>query len=247
MTLRTLNIAMLSYCTSVLVLLVIGNEDDVSEKQEAVRMACAEILYRVVCVVAASMLRNACEVVLGNANQVPPSLPAIDNDHNTHDEEFEYVLPPGNEDQNPHELDQGCENAPPPAKDGATPHELDEFPRPVIPQYPPPTQPHDPSPVPPHDLSPASPDDPSPVSPHLLDGPGFPHNTHIYGGGEFVTHPNYRMEGIRLLNRESFVVPFLCPAGDTPRVVVATETNPKCGSDELVTLRSGYRYKHVHS
>jgi len=237
-TLRTLNIAMLSYCTSVLILLVIGSEDDVSEKQEAVRMACAEILYRVVCVVAASMLRNACEVVLGNANHVPPTLPAIYNGHNSHDEEFENVPPPGNEDQNPHELDEGCENAPPPAKGGATPHELDEFPRPVIPQYPSPTQPHDPPPAPPHD--------PSPAPPHLLNGPGFPHITHIYEDEEFVIHPNYRMEEIRLLNRESFVVPFLCPAGDTPRVVVAMETNPKCGLDELVTLRSGYRYKHVH-
>ena len=191
-TLRTLNIAMLSYCTSVLVLLVIGSEDDVSEKQEAVRMACAEILYRVVCVVAASMLRNACEVILGNANQVPPAPP--------HD------LPP------------------------LPPHDL------------PPAPPHNLPPAPAHDLPPAPAYDPPPASPHLLNGSGFPHITHIYEDEEFVTRPKYRMEEIRLLNRESFVYPFQHLFGDTPRVVVAMETNPKCGSDELVTLRSGNKH-----
>ena len=75
-TLQTLNFALISYCASVLVLL--GSEDDGPEKQDAIRTALAEILYRLVCVISASMLKNTCEAVLGGDN-VPQQLQANDN------------------------------------------------------------------------------------------------------------------------------------------------------------------------
>ena len=89
-TLQTLNIALISYCGSVLVLL--RSEDDGPEKHDAIRAALAEILYRLVCVIAASVLRNTCEAALGDDN-VPPLNEGL---HNVHDDGFENVPVPVN-------------------------------------------------------------------------------------------------------------------------------------------------------
>ena len=87
-TLQTLNFALISYCVSVLVLL--GSEDDGLEKQDAIRTALAEILYRLVCVISASVLKNTCEAVLGGDN-VPQQLQANDNLYNSNGDGFENL------------------------------------------------------------------------------------------------------------------------------------------------------------
>ena len=252
-------------------------------------MVFAEILYRVVCVIAASKLRTSCEVVLRNQVIV---LPPVVNDLNSHEEN---ALPPENDDPPVHTLYEEFENPPPPENNDPNPHEPDGFPAPVlhgtvtsIENDLPPAD-SDPSPheslEPPtavlHGANPCKLDesrasvmhgtiagnesDPPPANnnpslheslkpptavlhPHESDdsphdqSPAPPHLP-------FVLVPNYRMEGDQLLDRPSFSKPFLCPAGDTPRTVVGMEVNPKCGSNELVTIRKGYSYRQtgVHS
>jgi len=92
-TLQTLNLALILYCASVLVLL--GSEDDGPEKQDAIRTALAEILYRLVCVISASVLKNTCEAVLGGDN-VPQQLQVNDRLGNGNGDGFANVPVPVN-------------------------------------------------------------------------------------------------------------------------------------------------------
>ena len=101
MTLQTLNVALISYCVSVLTLL--GSEDDVPEKQDAIHSALAEILYRLVCVVAARVLQNTCEAALDgdNISHVEQSQNQVqcinDSQNNHHGNEFQNVMVPVND------------------------------------------------------------------------------------------------------------------------------------------------------
>lgn len=92
-TLQTLNFALISYCASVLVLL--GSEDDGPEKQDAIRTALAEILYRLVCVISASVLKNTCDAVLGGDND-PQQLQVNDHLGNGNADGFANVPVPVN-------------------------------------------------------------------------------------------------------------------------------------------------------
>ena len=99
----TLNIALVSYCFSVIVLL-----DNKSEKWDVIAMAVAEIMYRAVCIIAVIRLRAPFEAPqLQNAEAQQPW------NHNA----LEDAPPPAIEAPNYHEHDDS-KNAPPPVNIG---------------------------------------------------------------------------------------------------------------------------------
>lgn len=195
----TLNVAQISYCSSVLILL--GNEDDIyiSEKQDAVCIVFAEILFRVVCVIATSKLLSTCEGVLNQISVPPP----VNDNQNCPDEEFENALPTINNGQNPDKLDEHFENvpyhhnenAPPPVAPVALLSAPPPAPLPTPPASPPPALPR---PAPP----PAPPASPPPAP--LLASPPAP----------LVTRSNHLWMEYRPLSRETFIYPFQHLAGD---------------------------------
>ena len=140
-TLRTLNIVLISFCVSVPVLL--GNEADKPEKPDAVYMVPAKILFRLVCVIAASVLSEA---ALGDGNipqqlqnQVLPrnefdNAPVPENNQDTNEDtsgdiQVNNVLTPTTG-----SLDSEIENVPPPATDSYDP-EIENVPPPATDSY----------------------------------------------------------------------------------------------------------------
>ena len=225
-TLVTLNIALVSYCASVIVLL-----DNNSEKWDVIAMAVAEIVYRTLCIVAVIKLRSTFEAPqLQNAeaqNQndlenAPP--PAIEGQNPCDHDNLENAPPPATEGQNSCDHDD-LENAPPPATEGPNPcdhDDLENAPPPAtegqnscdhddLENAPPPAT-EGPNPCDHDDLENAPPpatEGPNPCDHDDLENAPLPANTDgpnptLSIEEHFVTQPNYRMEEYQPLTKESF-------------------------------------------
>lgn len=154
-------------------------------------IAFAEILFRVVCVVATSKLLSTCEGVL-NQMSVPP--PVYDN-QNCPDEQFENALPTVNNGQNPDELDEHFENVPYRHNENA----------------PPPTPPASPPPAPPRPAPPPAPPASPPCAPPASPPPAPPPASSPV---PLVTQSNHLLMEYKPLSRETFIYSFQGLAGD---------------------------------